>query len=123
MEKKVGKFSGHDQKERTSCISKYVLNKLIQNGWMVKLYYRENDGFCCGGISKPGMKSLQIDIQKKKRVKISAKLIRNFKQAYDEIDAKIFGNPFSLLSLKTPDFVEAFNRSFSTFLVGNSRVN
>lgn len=52
-------------------------------------------------------------------MKISAKLIRNFKQAYDEIDAKIFGNPFSLLSLKTPDFVEAFNRSFSTFLVGN----
>ena len=52
-------------------------------------------------------------------MKISAKLIRNFKQAYDEIDAKIFGNPFSLLSLKTPDFVEDFNRSFSTFLVGN----
>ena len=74
--------------------------------------------FLAGEIQAGNEKPANWD-SKKKRVKISPKLIRNFKQAYDEIDAKIFGNPFSLLSLKTPDFVEAFNRSFSTFLVGN----
>lgn len=70
------------------------------------------------GKSKPRMKSLQIEIQKTTiSVKITAKLIRSFEQTYDEIDTKIFGDPFSLLSLKNSRFCRSF-QSFLCYLFG-----
>lgn len=113
--KKGGKFFRSQPKERTSCIVKYVLNKLVQNGWMVKLYHRENDGFCCFGNPSREWKACKFEIKRNISVKISAKLIRNFKKkTYDEINAKIFGDPFSLLSLKNSRFCWSF-QSFYLF--------
>lgn len=116
--KKGGNFFRSQPKERTSCIVKYVLNKLVQNGWMVKLYHRENDGFCCFGNPSREWKACKFEIKRNISVKISAKLIRNFKK---KLMTKSTPKSLAILFLfwvwKTPDFVEAFNHS--TFLVGN----
>ena len=77
--------------------------KQVSSEWMdgEALSPWTNDGFCCFGNPSREWKACKFEIRRNISVKISAKLIRNFKKkTYDEINAKIFGDPFSLLTFE-----------------------